>query len=125
LLAAVLFSGCGEDATAFQITSVNVPASVQSDGARGTLTVGWTGSATFPVELVYRPRSGGCPPDIECSTEQTTFTNEENPLVFPESVWCTGVTTTAVFGYEVVLTDANDVETPPFAVDFTCEPSSS
>jgi hypothetical protein len=121
LLTAGLLSGCGDESTAFQITSVEIPTSVQSDGPRGTLTVSWTGSATFPVELVYRPRAGGCPPDLECFTAQRTFPSEESPLVFPESVWCMGVTTTVVFGYEVVLTDANDVETAAFTADFTCE----
>jgi hypothetical protein len=35
-----------------------------------------------------------------------------------------GVTTTVIFGSEVVVTDANGIETPAFTADFTCEPSS-
>jgi len=44
-----LLASCNDDTAAFRITSVDVPDSVQSDGARGTLIVDRTGSASFPL----------------------------------------------------------------------------
>ena len=104
----------------FRITGVDVPPEVISDGKRRTLTVFWDGDPLFPVTLVYRPAEGGCPAGVKCQAVTTEFTDQANPLVAPNALFCTGHRETVEFGYEVVLVDATGLETEPVGAAFTC-----
>ena len=103
---------------AFSITSVDYPKTVQANGAKGTLTVYWTGDPVFPVKVVIRPRS--CSPGLTCTTPTMTFDISQNPLVFPESIWCAG-TGGWYFDYEVVIIDSRGIESAPYPAPFTCK----
>jgi len=101
----------------FYITNVEYPKEVVVNGPRGTLTVYWTGDPVFPIKMAIRPTS--CPSGAYCTTPEMTFDIEQNPLVFPESIWCTG-SGGNYWGYEVVLIDARGVESDPYPTPFTC-----
>ncbi|MFH0982339.1 MAG: laminin B domain-containing protein [Planctomycetota bacterium] len=105
---------------AFAITNVEYPTSAVSGGERGDLTVTWSGDPVFPVQIVYR-LAGICPSGLTCETPTMTFSTEQNPLVFPDAVYCYGISTEIVFDYEVVMIDARDVESDPYPAPFTCE----
>jgi hypothetical protein len=93
---------------------------VVSGGAKGSLTVTWSGPAKFPVTMVYQMYS--CPAEANCTDPIKSFPSSANPLVFPEAVWCAGFTQTAVFGYRVILIDADNKTTNVFPAPFTCNP---
>lgn len=104
----------------FRITGVDSPPEVTADGERGTLAVFWDGDPLFPVTLVYRPVEGGCPVGADCQTVTTEFTDQANPLVAPNAVFCKGFRESAEFGFEVVLVDVTGLETEPVGAGFTC-----
>jgi len=104
----------------FRITGVTYPSSVVSGGAKGSLSVSWSGQPKFPVTMLYEMYS--CPPNTTCSNPAMTFPTPANPLVFPEAVWCYGFTETVQFGYRVILTDANGKTTNAWDAPFTCTP---
>ncbi len=104
----------------FEIVDVAYPAVVTSDGPRGTLTVTWSGRPIFPVTLELRVAERGCPPGVRCTEPLMSFTEEVNPLVFPDAIWCSGFSDTALFGYDVVLVDARGDESEPVPVPFQC-----
>ena len=114
-------SGGGGD---FAITAVDWPTSVESGGDRGDLTVTWSGDPVFPVQIVYQ-LAGTCPPSVNCTTPTMTFSDEANPLVFPDAVWCMGVPETVEFAYEVVMIDARGIESNPFPAAYTCNGAGS
>ncbi len=99
---------------------MNYPSSVVSGGAKGSLSVTWSGQPKFPVTMVYQMYS--CPPNTNCVDPVMTFNSAANPLVFPESVWCIGFTKTVQFGYRVILIDADDKATNAWDAPFTCTP---
>ena len=105
---------------AFAITAVAYPRVILSGGPRGSLSVSWSGTPTFPLVMTYRPRPGGCPPAVLCSSPTMSFSVSANPLVFPSAVWCSGANNEIFFDYEVILSDANDHVTEPFPAAFTC-----
>jgi hypothetical protein len=101
-----------------EIANIEYPKEVQSNGAKEDLAVYWSGDPQFPVKLVYRPRS--CQPGLTCNTVTMTCDVRQNPLVFPESVWCAGVGN-SYFDYEVVIVDARGIESAPYPAPFTCK----
>lgn len=118
--AALMLPACGDDA--FQISDVEYPDTVVSDGPRGDLTVYWSGDPTFPITAVFGPSEGGCPPGLNCLMPEQTFQEQENPIVFVDSPRCFDVTEQVVFDYEIQLTDADGVTTEPYPAPFTCVP---
>ena len=105
---------------AFQITNVNHPSSVINGGDAGDLEVWWDGNPTFPVTMIYRPKPGwGCPQG-GCTVVENTFHKRENPLVFKGALWCRGYKETNFCNYEVLLRDAEDIETHAIPAVFNC-----
>jgi hypothetical protein len=101
----------------FKITKVEHPSLITSDGAKGDLTIYWSGMPVFPVKVVYRPNS--CATGVKCFTEETKkFDKSENPLVFPGALWCSNCKGIH-FDYVVVMIDARGVESVPYPAPFT------
>ncbi len=105
----------------FKIYEAFVPKTVRSGGRKGSLTVFWGGNPRFPVTMVYRPTTNGCPKGVNCSIPRKTFSNESDPLIFKDSVWCRGASKNHYFGYEVILRDADGIESAPKPAAFTCK----
>jgi hypothetical protein len=83
--------------------------------------VWWTGTPTFPVDMVFAPDS--CPPGLNCGEVRKRFTAPTNPLVFEDALWCGGPYTYSIlFDYSVYLVDATGKRTKPKNADFTCYP---
>ncbi|MGB5811228.1 MAG: hypothetical protein WBG86_11895 [Polyangiales bacterium] len=118
--AAMVLSACGDDA--FEISDAEYPDTVVSDGARGNLTISWSGNPTFPITAVFGPAEGGCPAGVDCLMPEQAFQEVVNPIVFVDSPRCFGVTEQVVFGYQIQLTDAEGVVTEPYPAPFTCLP---
>jgi len=113
-------SGCGDDE--FAIRDVDYPDTVVSDGARGNLTIFWSGNPAFPITAALGTTEGGCPSGVTCLMPEQRFQEQENPLVFIDSPRCFGVTEEVVFDYEIQLTDADGIATEPYPIPFTCLP---
>ncbi|MBM4146131.1 MAG: hypothetical protein FJ240_07630 [Nitrospira sp.] len=105
----------------FKITRIDYPSQVASNGPKGDLRIYWSGNPSFPVKVVYRPKS--CPSGIVCTTPSTTIDSKQNPLVFPQAIWCGGSAKDIYFDYEVVITDVSGTETAPYPASFTCKGS--
>lgn len=123
VLPALIPLACGSSGDGpFEISDVEYPGTVVSDGPRGNLTIYWSGGATFPITAVFRPTEGGCPTGVTCFMPEQTFEEQENPILFVDSPRCFGVTEEVVFGYEVQLIDAEGETTDPFSAPFVCMP---
>jgi hypothetical protein len=108
-------------ASSFEITSVSLPPRVKLNGPREALRVYWTGTPTFPVEMVFAPDT--CPPGLTCTLMRKTFTASANPLVFEGAVWCIGQFSSPIFfDYSVYLVDATGKRTKLKNADVTCNP---
>lgn len=101
-----------------KITKIEYPSEVLSNGAKGDLTIYWSGLPVFPVKIIYRPKS--CSSGGVCTAPSMTFDNSQNPLVFPEAVWCSNAKD-VYFDYEVVMIDARGTESAPYPAPFTCK----
>jgi hypothetical protein len=122
-VAAVVLAGPGAPATrssaAFSITRVDIPLFVKENGPKGTRTVYWQGSPTFPVTVHER---GICPESVNCGPRNaqgfgtpdgtTVFKTHADPLVTPNYYFCSGtLTSNYVIGVEYWLTDAKGHKT--------------
>jgi hypothetical protein len=113
----------------FAITHLNVPLFVKQNGARGTRSIAWQGSPTFPVTVHER---GICPESVNCGERDTSgwgvppatkvFSTRQNPLVDRAFYYCNGnFTSNYVIGVEVWLTDAAGHRTPPARSFWVCK----
>jgi len=104
----------------FTITHFNVPLFVKENGPRGTRTIYWQGSPTFPVTV---HETGICPESVNCGPRDArgfgtppataVFQTRANPLVTSSFHFCSGgLTSDYVIGVEVWLTDAKGRRTP-------------
>jgi hypothetical protein len=115
-------AGGAASAASFWITNVMVPPYMISNEPPLDLQISWDGNPVFPVTLYYRPTVDGCPPGVRCTTPEMVFSEPVNPLVFSGAVWCRGITVPTMFGYEVVMVDANGIESEPFPAPIECLP---
>ncbi len=108
----------------FSIRSLQYPETIASGARAIDLTVVYSGRPEFPIQVILQPRT--CPSDSSCGTERRNVseTSSANTITGTGMFWCTGLSASEVWDmdYEVVLMDAQQRRTEPFASPVTCKP---
>jgi hypothetical protein len=119
-------ASCGLTIESLSPPAVSVTIPGDSGSAGATQTVNWEGTATFPITVNTVPEPGNCPTSgtLHCAPSSETFVSGGNSLTLDASFWNCSINAstpgsfTGVFN--VSLTAANGITSPPVPVTWTC-----
>ena len=108
---------------AFTLTQLSPTSSTEVwNGPRNPLSFFWSGQATFPVTAEYAAMS--CAASVNCVNDQYSFSQNANPLVWPEALWCSstggGTPVTKTSMWNAWLVDASGSTTNQVRFSVTC-----
>jgi hypothetical protein len=108
--------------SSFKITKLSPnPMVVKANGAKKTLTIDWTGTASFPMTVYSVPVKGHCTTSsFSCHSGKHTFSSGTHVLKEP-GWYCTGSNSTSFHGeFYVYLVDSAKLKTPKALLKYTC-----
>jgi hypothetical protein len=110
-------------ASSFKITKLAPNPMVVKPNATKTktLTIDWTGTASFPMTAHSVPVKGHCTTStFTCYSGTYTFSSGTNSLKYP-GWYCTGSLSTPFHGeFYIYLVDSAKLKTPKVILNFTC-----
>ena len=111
----------GEDAEEpLEIVRLEHESLVFYNGDRLPLTIHWSGAAEFPITVSVSGPEGACPADVTCVDEQHRISDDANPIVVPDALWCEGQGSAFSVDWNVTIEDAGGARSEPAQMTYTC-----